>query len=184
MGAGGHARAVVTALLDGGHELAAYVDPNPCDWLEDVPHLSKDEELLQVDAEGFVIGLGGADPAALVRRRFLFERYLAQDLAAPPVIHAAATVSDDAALDPGAVLLAAAVVQPAAHVGAAAIINTGAIVEHDCQVGAGSHVAPGAVLLGGCEVGENAMIGAGAVLLPGAQVQDGVLVPAATRYPA
>ncbi|MEE9209882.1 MAG: hypothetical protein V3U23_05465 [Kiloniellales bacterium] len=184
IGAGGHAKAVVEAILGRGDRLTAYVDPRPAPWL-DARHFEQDcDALAELSGAVFAIGLGGVEPADLKRRLALYEQYRAAGFAAPAVVHPAAHVSPSAELEDGAIVLAAAVVQPGASVGTAAIVNTGASVEHDSEIGPGSHVAPGAILLGECRIGRCSMIGAGALVLPETHVPDETLVPALSRHKA
>lgn len=191
IGAGGHAKAVVEAIRGRGGSVEAYVDPRPAAWLE-ARRIEADDAVEPGPTRppkrgggqvAVVIGLGGVTAQALVTRLALFDSYLARGFPAPPVVHAAAHVSAEAELGPGAVVLAGAVVQPGVRVERGAIINTGAIVEHDSAIGPGSHIAPGAVVLGGCRIGACSVIGAGAVILPGARIKDRALVPAATLHP-
>lgn len=184
VGAGGHAKALVEALVAAGLAVTAYVDRADCTWLPGLRRYETDDSSKDHDADGFALGMGAVNPEGLARRLDLFRRYAARGWAAPAVVHPAATVSASAALGAGSQTLAGAVVQPGAAIGVAAIVNTGAIVEHDSLVGDGAHVAPGAIVLGGVRVGACAMIGAGAVVLQGASVPGGTLVPANTRYPA
>ncbi len=183
VGAGGHSKAVVEAIVAKGDRLGAYVDPVAASWL-DVRRFDTDAAAFEAAApEALVMGLGGVSAATLERRLALLERYLASGRAAPPVVHPAAYVSPQARLEAGVIVLAGAIVQPAAVIEAGALVNTGAIVEHDTRLGRGSHLAPRAILLGGVSVGRCAMIGAGAVVLLGTEIADGALVPAGVRYP-
>ncbi len=181
VGAGGHARTVVDALTDNGHEILAYTALTPSKWL-DAPFLT-DAEAEPGDFDGFVMGVGGVMGDMLASRLKLFRAYEARGFEAVTLIHSTAYVAPGAAIADGATILPKAAVNPGAVIGAAAILNTGAIVEHDVRIGAGVHVAPGAVVLGAAQVGENAMIGAGAVVLPGGEVIEGDLVPALRRHP-
>ncbi len=181
VGAGGHARTVVDALTDNGHEVLAYTALAPSPWLE-APYLS-DDDARPEDFEGFVMGVGGVMGAGLATRLKLFRAYEARGFEAVTVIHSTAYVAPGAAVADGATILARAAVNPGAVIGAAAILNTGAIVEHDVRIGAGAHIAPGAIVLGAAQVGDSAMIGAGAVILPGGEVIEGDLVPALRRHP-
>jgi UDP-perosamine 4-acetyltransferase len=181
VGAGGHARTVVEAIIDNGHAVAAYADPVACDWL-DAPQVA-DDDVAGDDFDGFVMGLGGVAPARLRARLDLFRTYEQRCLDAVTLVHAAAFVAPGAGAADGAMVLPRAAVNPGVAIDAAAIINTGAIVEHDARIGAGAHIAPGAIVLGGARIGDCAMIGAGAVVLPGSDVPAEALVPALGRYP-
>jgi sugar O-acyltransferase (sialic acid O-acetyltransferase NeuD family) len=181
VGAGGHARTVVDALNDNGHEILAYTALDPSTWL-DAPYLS-DEDAKPGDFDGFVMGVGGVMGDMLAARLELFRAYQARGFEAVTLIHSTAYVAPGAAVADGATILPRSAINLGAVIGPAAIINTGAIVEHDVRIGAGAHVAPGAVVLGAAHVGDNAMIGAGAVVLPGGEVIEGALVPALRRHP-
>jgi sugar O-acyltransferase (sialic acid O-acetyltransferase NeuD family) len=182
VGAGGHARAVAEVLAAGNSPVDAYVDPRPSNWLK-ARHLRSDAEAEALDAQGYVIGIGGMTPEQLSNRLALFRTYRARNWTPRTVIHASAVISEDSEIGEGCIVLARVVIQPAVRLGEAVIVNTGAIVEHDSSVADGTHVAPGAIVLGGCKVGASCMIGAGALVLPGAEVPDGTLVPAGGRYP-
>ena len=181
VGAGGHARPVAEAAVDNGHEVVACAAKNQPDWL-DVPMFG-DDDPLPGSIAGFVMGLGGVDPAGLRRRLELFRRYAVHALVPVSLIHSRAFTAADAVVAKGVIVLAGAVVNAGARISEAAIVNTGAIIEHDAEVEAGAHVAPGAILLGSARIGSCAMVGAGAVVLAGATVPADTLVPSLTRYP-
>lgn len=181
VGAGGHAKAIVEGLQQIGGAIAQYVDPIAAPWLA-AEHLRDDNDA-DPETGALALGVGGMDPASLVRRLALLDNYLARGFDAPPVIHPAAVVSADARMGAGVVVLAGAIVQPNADLARGVIVNTAAIVEHDSQIDAGSHLGPRALILGGCHVGETTMIGAGAVIMPGAEVASRQTVPALMRYP-
>jgi UDP-perosamine 4-acetyltransferase len=183
IGAGGHAKAVVEALLAQGHRITGYCDRQESPWLA-ASRLDDDSAVIALDASiGVALGVGGIDPAGLERRIQLLARLRRPLRPAPPVIHPAATISASATVEDGATILAGAVVQPGARICMGAIINTGAIVEHDSAIGQGTHISPRAVVLADCVVGAHCMVGAGAVILPGSRLDDDILVPAMTRFP-
>lgn len=181
VGAGGHARSVAEAAADNGHEIVACAAKERPDWLEAL--MIADDDPLPGSISGFVMGLGGVDPAGLLRRLELFRHFAARSLAPVSLIHSRAFTAADVVVADGVTVLAGALVNAGARISEAAIVNTGAIVEHDAVVEAGAHVAPGAVLLGATHIGSCAMVGAGAVVLPGAFVPGDTLVPSLTRYP-
>lgn len=181
VGAGGHARPVAEAAADNGHEVVACAAGEKPNWL-DVPMFGDDDPLPE-SVTGFVMGLGGADPAVLRRRLELYRHYAARSLTPVSLVHGRAFAAPDVVVADGVTLLAGAMINAGARISEAAIVNTGAIVEHDSVVEAGASVAPGAVVLGAAHIGSCAMIGAGAVVLPGASVPADTLVPSLTRYP-
>jgi acetyltransferase EpsM len=162
VGAGGHAKVVISALRASGHDVIAVVDDDPLKW---------GTRVLGVEVSGPTdSGLGGTGVIAVGDNRAraaLAERLTLDWLT---VVHPRAFVDGTAALAPGAVVLAGAVVQAEARVGRHAIVNSGAVVEHDAVVGVFAHAGPNATLAGNVRVGEGALVGAGASVAPGACV--------------
>ncbi len=164
IGAGGHAKVVISCLRELGVAVAAALDDAPERWGADllgVPVRGPVREL----AAGFrrgVIAIGDNR----TRRRLASDL----DLEWRTVVHPRAWVDPTARLGPGAVVFAGAVVQPEAEIGAHAIVNTGASIDHDCRVGAYAHLGPGSRLCGRVRVGEGALIGAGSAVIPGVTI--------------
>lgn len=173
IGAGGHAKVVLDALLAAGIEVLGLVDADPMrqnGTVLGVPVIGGDARLADFGPARIrlAVGIGGGEiPAA---RRDIFERYRSQGYGFVTAVHPAAVAGREVSLGEGAQVLAGAVINPGTVIGENAIVNTRAVVEHDCRVGAHVHVAPGAILAGGVEVGEEALIGAGAVVAPGRRV--------------
>ena len=65
-----------------------------------------------------------------------------------------AMLSTSASCGDGVQILAGSVVNAATVIGAGTIVNTNASVDHDCGVGDFVHVAPGATIGGGVTIGE------------------------------
>ncbi len=184
LGGGGHARVVADAArsVPGAWELLGIVDPGPAQrtrTLLGLAHLGDDEafaaRLLALEPDErpwLVVALGAiGDPSA---RRSLAARFAGASWA--PVIHAAAWVSPEAIVGPGAVVLGGAIVNAGATLGEHAIVNSGAVVEHDAAVGAFAQLAPGAVIGGGAVVGEDAFVGLGARVRDHVTVGAGAMV--------
>ena len=174
IGAGGHAKVVLDALLEGGTYLSGLqvrADAAAPDLL-DLP-VGTPSVAPSLAGLSFHVAIGAAD----VRRRLYAEAEAAGGTALT-VIHPAATVSRFAGLAGGAFIAAAAVVGPRAVIGRGVIVNHGAVVDHDCVVGDFSHIAPNAGLGGGVTVGARCLIGAGATVLPGLAIGDDVTIGA------
>jgi sugar O-acyltransferase (sialic acid O-acetyltransferase NeuD family) len=180
IGAGGHAKAIVEALVARGHEIVAYVDEREAPWL-DVPRLSSEIEWRRPDT-AIVLGFGALAPKQLRRRLGVLDAMIERGFTALPVVHPHAYVSPSADIGNGVTILAGAIIQPGVRLARGAIINSGAIVEHDSIVGPGTHIAPGAVVLADCTVGSCSMVGANAVILRGESVADDSLVRATTLF--
>ncbi len=94
------------------------------------------------------------------------------------IIHPAATVSREADIGEGTVILAGAVVNARARVGTGCIVNTSAVVEHDVIVGDYAHLSPGSVVAGGARIGARCWIGSNAVVRQGIELSDDVTLGA------
>jgi sugar O-acyltransferase (sialic acid O-acetyltransferase NeuD family) len=170
LGAGGHAKVVIDALLSQG-------------WPADRIRVRDDRIELQdtwlLGCRIFcpVLELGAPSERrihAAVGSASLRQRWL-QGSGLPisqwqSVIHAHACVATSAVVGPGSFVAARAVIGPDAKVGESCIVNHGAVVDHDCFVGAFCHVAPGAILGGAARIGNGVLIGSGAVVLPGIRI--------------
>ena len=181
VGAGGHAKVVIDALLASGRQVIGCTD------LDSARHgrsvlgvliIGDDEALRQHprDAVDVVVGVGGTRGEPL--RRSIHERLRAQGWQLTTVIHPASTIAHGATMGMGAQVFARAVVQADAWIGEGAIVNTGAIVEHDARVGEFSHVAPGALICGSVRIGAGVHVGAGATVLQNLDLGPGVIVGA------
>jgi len=183
LGAGGHAKVVLEALLAiGGAEVRGLLDPCPAlhgQQILGVPVLGDDSLLSQLKEQGitgFFMGVGSVGDARLRRRLFAWALGLGFD--AITVIHPRAVVSPSVVVGRGTCIFAGAVVNAAACLGENVIVNTGAVVEHDCQLGDHVHVATGACLGGGVMVGSGSHIGLGACVREGIRIGRDALVGA------
>ena len=164
IGAGGHAKVVVAALLELGTPIAAILDDDPA---------KQGSELLGVAVTGPIAESAVAGrPAILALGDNTARRRLAARLDGlwRAVVHPAAHVHPSVRLGEGLFVAAGAIVQPDTILGAHVIVNTGATIDHDCVIGSYAHVAPGAHLAGDVTVGEQTLVGIGAVVAPGVAV--------------
>lgn len=177
IGAGGHAKVVIEALIANGHHFGQIIarDGNSARQGQRIGEVwiahPEIEPAMAGDKAHVAIGSGDV-------RAKLYARALAIGCHALTIIHPAAHVSPSAVIGAGSFIAAGAIVAASAVVGTGCIINHGAVVDHDCVIGAHSHVAPNATLGGGVTLGENVMIGAGAVILPGLSVGANSLIGA------
>lgn len=176
VGSGGHARAVADVLARRGDTILCISDREG-QWRLPVPRVvgeERDALAWALDAGApVVVGIGNSRA-----RLALVEDALARGVAVPPLVATSATVSPEAELGPGVVVMEHAHVGPWSRLGAAVLVNTSAVVEHDGTVGAGTHLAPGSVLLGHASVGAACLVGARATVLVGRSVGDAATVGA------
>lgn len=181
LGAGGHARVLVDALLASGRVLAGIVDRDPRlagTSLLGVPVIGGDEVVDEFPQDEILLvnGVGSVDlPDARIR---IFERFSRRGYRFGAVVHPSAVVAADVKLGEGAQVMAGSVVQSGCRIGCNVIVNTRAAVDHDGLIGDHSHLAPGVTLSGGVQVGTGVHIGTGATLIHGISIGDGCLIAA------
>lgn len=181
LGAGGHAKVLIDALLLLGVEVIGATDPDPAlagKAILGVPVIGGDEMLARhkPGTVQLVNGLGGVRPHPA--RRQLFQRFKALGYAFTSVVHPAAVVARDVALGEGVQIMAGVIVQAGSRVGRDAIINTRASIDHDCLLGEHVHIAPGVVLSGGVAVGDDTHVGTSATVIQNVRIGRGCLIAA------
>ncbi len=173
LGAGGHAKVVLSTLIAQGVPVMCALDDSPAKWgqyIYDVPILGPIEIYLDKIRKA-IIAIGANSVRKQMAQRLSNVEWIS-------AIHPQAYVDKTAIIGGGTVVFAGAVVQPDAQIGEHAIINTSASVDHDCQIGSYVHIAPGVRLTGGVHIGEGALIGAGAVVLPELKVGEWSIIGA------
>lgn len=180
LGAGGHGRVVLDALLSKGVKVAGILDPGlpPAQKVFDIPVMGGDDWLERINpAEAALAnGLG-----AIPRRRIRIEAFLHWKRLGFRFLtlhHSSALLGRDSLFAEGCQIMAGAVIQCRVNIGVNTVINTSASVDHDCLIGAHVFISPGAILCGDVRVGDEAYIGASAVILPGVEIGRGTVVGA------
>ena len=170
VGAGGHARVCIEALIDGGHDVVGCVSRDgtgavglPCRVL------GSDTDLLEIarraGVEYVFVAIGDNHT-----RQAVTQRCRAAGLSSINAISRFAMVSSAVDLGDGVAILAGAVVNPSAIIADGAIINTRASIDHDVYVGPFAHVAVGASVAGGVTIGERTLLGIGSCVVPLARI--------------
>ncbi len=168
IGAGGHGKVVLEALLITGCEVEVLDADSALTGGKILGRTISREEKVLARLEGpvqFFVGVGDASS-----RRRVVERWEGRGHRLVRVVHPRVTVSPSAAIAGGAAVMAGAVIQAEAVIGKGAIVNTGATVDHDCRIDEFAHIAPGAHLAGNVQVGEEAWVGIGT------SVREGVVI--------
>jgi UDP-perosamine 4-acetyltransferase len=181
LGAGGHAKVVIEALLRAGVTILGIADRDPArrgERILGIPVVGDDAAVLLHPADSVLLVNGLGSTAVSKARRELFLGMKGKGYSFFSAVHPSAVVATDALLMEGAQVMAGAIIQPGTRVGRNAIVNTGASVDHDCLIGDHVHVAPGATLSGGVTVGEGAHIGTGATVIQGISIGRDSLVAA------
>ena len=167
VGAGGHAKVVISAARAAGFRIAEVLDDDKATHgtrLAGVLVTGPIADLLEGASGGVVLAIGSNRT-----RKQISERY-AVDYHA--VVHPSAVIDPSVVVENGAVVFAGAVIQPDTVVRQHAIVNTSASVDHDCVIGEFAHIAPGTRLAGGVRVSRGAFLGIGACAIPGVTIGE------------
>lgn len=174
IGAGGHAKVVISTLQAAGMTVKGIYDDDPGKWGQEVlgtPVLGPLKELNYLNRAPAVLGIGNNRTRKSLVLRFGHLQWVS-------VIHPTAYVHESAKIGIGTVIFAGAVIQPSVSIGKHCIINTGATVDHDCALGDFVHVAPGVHLAGNVSLDEGVFLGIAASAAPGTHVQEWTTVGA------
>jgi UDP-perosamine 4-acetyltransferase len=171
IGAGGHARVCLEALLDdGGTEVIGAVSTDGSGVAElGVPVLGRESDLQNLtksdDAITYCVAIGDNATRSMVALRLTESGRLVTQ-----AVSRFSMVSTTASCGAGVQLLPGCVVNAATVIGDGTIVNTNASIDHDCRVGRFVHVAPGVAIGGGVTIGDLAFVGIGARVLPGVTI--------------
>lgn len=169
IGAGGHGKVVLDAILSAGtHVVAGIVDDNPeltGGRLFDVPIVGSIDDLSGVD--GYIVAIGNNRV-----RRGKYDLLLKAGYTPVTIIHPSAVISSSARIGRGAAVLANAVVNPDACIGDNVVLYTSCTIDHECVISDHSYVSPGCNICGRVNIETGAMLGAGAVALPGLSIGE------------
>lgn len=174
IGAGGHAKVVIDAILT----------MNPaCELIvkDDNPFLCGKKILnipiqLSIDAAThgkwpIHIAIGDNN----IRAQF-YHHY--KHHSAATIIHPNASVAKSAFIGEGSFIAAGAVIGPNTILGKGCIINHNAVIDHDCIVGDFCHIAPNATLGGAVNIANTCTIGANSTILPLIKISENATVGA------
>lgn len=181
LGAGGHAKVLVEALLASSAVIAGIVDPDPSltnTAVLGVPVLGTDNVIDEFPPSEVQLVNGLGSIGSPVRRQRLYEDFERKGYRFATVVHPSAIIASDVEVDVGAQIMAGAVIQPGSRIGRNVIVNTRASVDHDCVVGAHVHIAPGVTLSGGITIGDSTHIGTGATVIQGIHIGKGSIIGA------
>jgi UDP-perosamine 4-acetyltransferase len=170
LGAGGHARVLLSLLRRSGVSVAGFVASAGLVPSEGLPILGDDDWLSTRAADRYQLANGVGSIGVTDARRKLFTRFDSAGFQFPTLIDPDACVDDDVQLGAATQILRCAVVQPGVRIGRNCIINTGAIIDHECSIEDHVHIAPGSTLSGATQVGEGTHIGTAAVVRQGIRI--------------
>ena len=169
LGAGGHAKVVIEALVALGHSASRIGIRDDRQELAGTQILGCDVKVPTLPLDPRVRLVHAAVGCSALRRRWLSDSGLRPDQWFT-IVHPKSCVSPTSRIGEGAFIAAMALVGPDARIGRSTILNHGSSVDHDCWVGSFVHLAPSSTLCGGVSIGDDVLVGAGAVVLPGVRV--------------
>lgn len=174
IGAGGHAKVVLSTLQAAGIKVDGILDDDPQkQGLEifGVRVVGTINEAAELGKAKGILAIGDNYARQLLAKKLSEWEWLT-------VVHPEAYVHPTARIGPGTVIFAGAIVQPDVSLGAHVIVNTGANVDHDCVVEDFVHLAPGVNLAGGIRIEEGTLIGVGAAVAPRVRIGAWTIVGA------
>lgn len=183
IGAGGHARVLISLLKQLGRPIVGLLDGDEAKvalpWSIDGIAVTGSIESVtqhQADAVELVHAIGSIRKPT--GRRWMYRYLKDKGYTFATLIHPSAFVAPEAELHEGVQIMAGAVIQPGARLQENVLVNTNASVDHDTIVAAHCHIAPNAAICGGCTIGECCHIGAGATLLSDLEIGSEVTIAA------
>jgi len=136
LGAGGHARVLIDALLLNSVKLLGMTDVNhQSQSLLGVSYLGGDDVIEKYSPSeiNLVNGIGSVSQPYL--REKIFNRFKALGYGFINVIHPSSIIAKDVKLGEGVQVMAGAIIHSGSQIGSNTIINTQASVDHDCRIG-------------------------------------------------
>ena len=180
LGAGGHAKTLLDALLARGIRPIGILDNDPTlhgQRIMGVEVIGDDQAIPREPGQIFLVnGIGSTRSTAF--RQAVFERFKTEGFEFSSVIHPASVISPFARLHEGVQVMAGAIVQPFAEVEPNVILNCKVSVDHDCWIGPSVHLAPGVTLSGDVRIGEGTHVGTGATIIQGINIGKRCLIGA------
>jgi UDP-perosamine 4-acetyltransferase len=181
LGAGGHAKVLIDALLASSTVIAGVVDPDAKlagTFLLGISVLGGDDIVSEFPPSQVQLVNGLGSVGLPVKRQQLFEKFRHMGYTFAAVTHPSAVIAPDVTFEEGTQVMAGAVIQTGCRIGFNSIVNTRASVDHDCAVGDHVHIAPGVTISGGVKVGNGVHIGTGATIIQGVSIGSYCLVAA------
>lgn len=181
VGAGGHAKVLLDALLCSERKVIGLTDFDKQKWeslVNGVPVLGGDEVVFSYSIDEIELVNGMGSVGSMDKRKNIYEYFKSKAYLFSNVIHPSAIVSSNAVLANGVQLLPGCIVNTGAFIGDNSIVNTRASIDHDVSIGSHVHIAPGVTISGGVTIGDCTHIGTGATVIQGVHIGSNVLIGA------
>lgn len=166
-GAGGQAKCIANAAIQGGESPFAFLDDNPKSaTLFGLPVLFT-ETFSPPTQFRFIVAVGNP---VFRREKFDWLKRLGGEPAT--IIHPDASVSLLSEIGPGTIVFANAMLDPCVSIGENCIVNCGAMIGHDSVVENDAHVSAGAIVGAMSRIGRGAFVGIGAMVNPATTIGE------------
>lgn len=165
VGAGGHAKVVLSILDACKIEVVGVLDDDPSkigQYVLGHRVVGASDMLADLDGQAF-IAIGDNRIRSEIAHTYPKFEWIS-------VVHPTAFVHESVQIGVGTVVCAGAIIQPDTQIGVHAIVNTGASIDHDCIIGDYVHCGPGSRLAGNVVLEEGVFLGVGTSAIPGASV--------------
>ena len=172
IGAGDHAKVVLSTLEACHIGCAGIYDDNPALWgksLWCIPILGPVSEMPDTPETMAVIAIGSNE----VRRR-MAARF--KNVCWPALVHPLGIVNSSVRLGEGTMIFAGCIVESDAVIGKHTIVNSACFIGHDTTVGSFCHLGARSALGNNVSVGDDVFIGMGAMVKPYVNIGCDVLV--------
>jgi len=181
IGAGGHARVLISSLKALQLEIIGILDSAPNmlgQPIAGIPSIGNDDKISDYPPDSIELVNGIGSVSSTEKRKVIYDKFKKLGYSFANVIHPSAIIMDDVRLGEGVQIMAGAIVQTGCVIGDNAIVNTGAILDHNCVIGDHTHVAPGVVLSGDVQIGAMAHIGTAATIIQGIKIGPAAIIGA------
>jgi sugar O-acyltransferase (sialic acid O-acetyltransferase NeuD family) len=180
LGAGGHARSVISILKSLGQwdvvGILDRVEKAEEEFIGGVPILGSWNNLMKFksqDISNAVVAIGDN-----FERHTLFGLLTESGFSIPTLVHPEAFVDKSATLGRGCVICVGAIICADVKLGSNVLVNTGAIVDHETIVEDDVHIGSGSKIAGRVKIGQKSFLGIGATVIDKKKIGRNVVLGA------
>ena len=159
IGAGDHAKVVLSTLEACGVECAGIYDDNPELWgrtLWCLPIIGAVSEMPDTPETMAVIAIGSNTARRTIRERF-------KEVCWPVFVHPQGIVHSSVRIGEGTVVFAGCIIESDAEIGKQCIINSGCFIGHDSKIGDFCQMAPKSAIADSVMLGSGVFLGLGSM---------------------
>lgn len=171
LGAGGHAKVILSSLLRLGKKVDYLIDDKIKldSYFENYKSINE-KNFFSFKDNNVNIFLGIGITTKKNNREKIIKKFKNKGLIFKQVIDRDVKLGLNIKIMSGAQIMRGCHIGENVLINQNSIINTMSIIEHDVEIGENSHVAPGSIILGGVKIGKNTFIGAGSIIFQGVKI--------------